>query len=100
MGYFTTYDVEITDKEMNYVDDDRKIHQEIQTEFDVIFGEESKWYDYEENMKEFSKKYPDLIFTIHGNGEGNNDIWREYFLNGESQHTEAQLVFEPCKLVK
>lgn len=31
---------------------------------DGSMAHEAKWYGFDENMKEFSKKYPDVLFTL------------------------------------
>ena len=31
--------------------------------------EESQWYDHEEEMKELSEKFPDVLFKLHGEDE-------------------------------
>lgn len=48
-----------------------------------------KWYDHQEFMKELSKLYPDVLFSLHGEGEESGDIWKKYFKNGKVQITEA-----------
>ena len=46
-------------------------------------------------MKIYSKRYPDIIFKISGDGEENHDIWEEYWKNGKVQHEDCQFVFSP-----
>ena len=36
-------------------------------------------------MKEFSKKFPDALFILEGDGEGSDDLWKAYFKNGLGQ---------------
>lgn len=55
---------------------------------------ETRWYEHEENMKEFSTKYPDLLFILYGEGEESTDIWRKYFVNGKMQMASAKIVFD------
>ena len=53
-----------------------------------------KWYNHAEDLKEFSKKHPDALFMLSGEGEESGDIWKRYFRNGKSQLCEAKIVFE------
>jgi len=43
------------------------------------------WYDHEEDLKEFSKKYPDILFVLWCESEnGGDDAWKVYAKNGKS----------------
>ena len=57
--------------------------------------ERGKWYDNDQNIKEFSLKYPHYVFVITGEGEESGDIWKRYTQNGKSQHCEAVITFPP-----
>ncbi len=62
----------------------------------------AKWYDNEDDLVEFSQKYPDIVFTLEGEGEESGDIWKKYFKNGEKQiaHTEIKIdEYDESKLV-
>lgn len=54
-----------------------------------------KWYDHEQDMKEVSKQFPDIIFELHGEGEDTGDIWDKYFKNGKIQVCRAEIVIPP-----
>ena len=50
---------------------------------EVLFLSDSiKWYDYDTDMADISTDIPNVYFTLDGDGEGNDDLWRSYFLNG------------------
>jgi hypothetical protein len=55
---------------------------------------DAKWYNCEAEMREFSKKFPDALFVMHGDGEGGEDFWNAYFLNGKSQFDQCRLVYD------
>jgi len=57
--------------------------------------EPCKWYQHEEDLRDFSKKYPDLLFELKGAGEDSGDIWVEYYKNGKMQRVEARIIFDP-----
>jgi hypothetical protein len=63
--------------------------------------ERCKWYDYAVDMGLFSLKYPNILFTLSGEGEESGDIWKAYFLNGKMQLAKAEVQiapFDPEKL--
>ena len=57
--------------------------------FDVI-----KWYDHYDEMVALSKEFPSLYFELEGFGEDYEDMWREYFHNGEGMHSDARITFD------
>jgi hypothetical protein len=64
-------------------------------------GNESRWYEHCKDMKEFSALHPNILFTIHGEGEETGDLWTEYFLGGKCQVAKAEVKiapFDPKKL--
>jgi hypothetical protein len=63
--------------------------------------ESCKWYEHEEQLRKFSTKYPNWLFTLEGKGEEAGDLWKKYFVNGKMQLAKAEIVFdkfEPSKL--
>ena len=58
------------------------------------FEGSTKWYEYDENMKTISKKYPETIFILEGEGEESGDIWKRYYLNGKVQVAEAKISYD------
>lgn len=58
-------------------------------------GEGSKWYEHQAEMREFSKLHPSVLFTLHGEGEENDDMWDEYYLNGKLQVAKAKIQIAP-----
>jgi hypothetical protein len=81
----------------------------VVTQNDVIdhltynpFNDQCKWYEHTEDMCRVSKKYPNVIFSLYGNGEENGDMWVEYFMNGKFQVEKASITyadFDPEKLI-
>ena len=42
-------------------------------------------------LKTFSLKYPDILFTLNGQGEEFEDVWKVYALNGKTQIEYARI---------
>lgn len=92
MGYYTRHELEI----VSGVDYNIDYEQEISelADYGSCFEDSIKWYDCEKNMKEYSKKHPNTIFCINGEGEESGDIWKAYFKNGKMFKTKAVITFE------
>ncbi len=54
--------------------------------------ESSKWYNHREDMRIFSLRHPDVLFTLKGEGEESGDIWIEYYKGGKMQYCKAEIV--------
>jgi len=90
MGYYTNYTI-TADKVLP--DDFEEKFEEV-TDYGFEYGSfECKWYDYEVDMKEISKSYPNILFTVEGEGEESGDSWKHYFKNGEDYRTEPEIIW-------
>lgn len=54
-----------------------------------------KWYEHEKDMRAFSKLFPKVLLTLHGEGEEAGDMWIKYFLGGKCQLAKAEIIYEP-----
>lgn len=60
------------------------------------------WFDHENELKDFSAKYPDWLITLSFEGDEPHEIYKKYFLNGKVQVEKARIIideFNPSKLV-
>ena len=107
MGYRTYHSLTVYDNKLSYLKKETEEHEMLISKFVnqkegldeeesnfSIFEDEEKWYDCEENMKEYSLLYPDLIFMIHGDGEESEDFWDEYFKNGKKQFCPGKVLYD------
>jgi hypothetical protein len=93
MGYLTNFELEVTSNKYDGNDIiDNFIRENTSAEF-ALEGEAIKWYDHEKDLKDFSKKYPDEIFTLTGIGEEFPDAWKLYVKNGKSQLCKAEITY-------
>lgn len=107
MGYYTTYHFnainfktmeDLDYEEMKSLCEELDKTYKLETYGDTDFS--AKWYDHTEDMREFSKKYPDLLFELAGEGEDFGDIWKEYHHNGKYQILEAKIVYDDLDIDK
>jgi len=43
----------------------------------------AKWYEHNENMLILSKLFPQVLFTLSGEGEESGDLWRTKYQDGK-----------------
>lgn len=51
-----------------------------------------KWYEWENDLKEWSTKVPDLVFVLHATGEW-GEQWRAFAKNGKVVKQDGKIVF-------
>lgn len=91
MGHYTSFQLEVIKNQ----DPDIDYEQEIADQVDYNpFKNSCKWYDSEKDMREFSKKYPDVLFKLSGQGETNEDMQEVYFLDGKMQMCPAIITYD------
>jgi len=59
-----------------------------------VFEGEWKWYRWEEDMREVSKKYPEIVIKLKGKGADSDDIWFAYFKAGKVQLCRAKITYD------
>lgn len=104
MGYYTNINMTIS-PEPNQ-EDELKIMRMIASFVDEVPEERIsdnhafwclcdavKWYDRIDDMIVVSRRFPEYTFVLDGEGEDSDDIWREFYHNGEWEGIEAQIMF-------
>lgn len=96
MGYYTEYKLMTKPSDTSLISELRENCMDASYALDNNGDSDgsTKWYSFESDMKSFSKKYPNTLFLLEGEGEEPGDIWKAYFKDGKSFHTKAELVFE------
>jgi hypothetical protein len=106
MGYYTRYNLSVDAPNYNDMEIIEQFRKENEyaahaLEEDGSCADECKWYDHEKELKAFSKKHPNLVFTLKGEGEESGDMWYKYFKGGKMQRAKAIITYEdydPAKL--
>ena len=93
MGYYTYYTIDIVKDPENQLEEFKAEFNEIIQE-DWYEGFEAKWYDWENDMINMSKKFPKMLIKVTGHGEEALDIWICHFCNGNSNYREIQTYWE------
>lgn len=105
VGYYTTFKMGVESNEDNDTESLKQFQYDIDSEYE--FGSEElqldwlihgdcdnmKWYDHHEDMCELSKRYPNLLLWLTGNGEESGDIWKAWYRNGKSVVVKPKLDF-------
>lgn len=92
MGYYTRHELEILEGNDNVTDYEQEISEA--SGYSSCFDDEIKWYSHQEDMIEYSKKHPDTLFKLTGEGEEQPDMWQEYYKNGKTHRIVGKVVFE------
>jgi hypothetical protein len=98
MGYQTSYELDLKnagERTLEIMKEFLNFYEEAAYALDENGGarDQVKWYDHEENLVEFSRKYPEIVFTLSGEGEDAGDMWKKYFRNGKKQIARAVIAF-------
>lgn len=91
MGYNTTYDLSIEPY-------DEGVHRILLDEVNKgynPFEDPCKWYEWEEDLRLISLKFPDHYFHLHGHGEEEGDIWAATFKDGKAHIRNAEIIIAP-----
>ena len=97
MGYYTNYNLTVdSDNSESIIADLRERNDNAKYAIgpDGESLQDCKWYDSHNDLIEFSKLYPEVLFTLYGVGEEFPDIWAAYFLNGKHQSVKAEITFQ------
>lgn len=59
----------------------------------LVFESPVRWYNYNDQMIEYSKNNPSTVFILTGAGTKSADLWRRYYKNGNVQVAEAIITY-------
>lgn len=106
MGYYTYFEMEME----NLNDESSVTEEEVvktlieesdwfnwadgEKDFDSLFNDSLKWYDWEEDMKRVSFSFPNVVFTLMGRGEEYDDLWKCVFYKGKSFYSPARIIYD------
>lgn len=80
MGYYTIYSltrIKGKSEDFDALNEDlRELGIDLDSDCNL------KWYDHETDLENLTKKYPDLVVELEGDGEDVGDYWKKRFKNG------------------
>ena len=101
MGYYTFYELSVEKGDPSLLESEefKDIFLKI-TDYHLesLDNDTLKWHEYDENMLEISKLYPDTVFRLEGEGEDRDDSWKSYYCNGDSAESRATIVYPPVDI--
>lgn len=106
MGYYTYFDLTILDEKGKEIVGDeiiKKIRESCEAA-NYAFGEmghaedSCKWYSWNDDFIKLSKMFPKNILQVHGDGEGSDDRWIAYFMDGKTQHCPGEMTYPSLDL--
>lgn len=90
MGYYTRYDIS------NNSEDVREALV-IQSGYGCLESDSIKWYDWANDIKAVSLRYPGTEVHVSGEGEESGDIWKAFAKDGLVYRAEVVLEYGPYK---
>ena len=96
MGYYTDYD--FSNNRADVIEKIEEASSYGKSSDGAYYG--IKWYDWCDDMKEVSKKFPDEYIHISGVGEENGDQWKAVFKDGKYLCNQARIVIDDFDLTK
>lgn len=96
MGYYTSYRLEVIEGDPDLIRQLRDECEDAHAAFDDDgnYDDRIKWYNSDTDMDKFSKKHPEALFLLEGEGEESPDFWRQYWQNGKCQNIAGEIVYE------
>ncbi len=115
MGYYTYFELSTKENKYKITDIMMYMKKEFQKDYwfypfersieNLLFDKETddfwldcddvaKWYDFDKEMKELSKQFPETVFCLYGDGEESGDTWYQYYKNGKSQYCPAKISYD------
>ena len=97
MGYYTAYEMEVIEGDQKLIEEFRNSCEgaEYALNNDGTCREPQKWYDCQDDLRNFSIKHPEALFRITGNGEDDYDFWQLYARAGKTQFCPGYITYEP-----
>ena len=90
MGYYTRYKLSVEAGKQLTAAVERHINDDEDGYLNCAYNHDDsdtmKWYDWEQDMRTLSGKFPGVLFQLDGEGEESGDVWRAHFYDGKMQH--------------
>ena len=87
MGYDTAFNLSVEcDRELEIIGELRNKSEQAKycLDEDGNCAELGRW-NFEPDLRQLSLEYPNILFSLHGDGDDVEDLWWAYFKNGKMQ---------------
>ena len=91
-SYFTLFSLDIDPWNEDIYD--KFILENSEAKYSIGESNLSKWFTHEIDLKLFSKRFPDYIFILGGEGQEAGDLWIKYFKDGKMQIALANITYD------
>ena len=89
MGYYTSYSISLVQGDYEEYESLLKELAEISQEPEIVNESVyTKWYSQEKDCMEVSKRHPDILFEVSGDGEAGDDVWAQRWKGGFCEHVD------------
>ena len=94
MGYYTKYKLTVTGdyNKVAKAIEDKNAPERIKIALGN-YSDSMKWYDYNEDVWKYSKKHPEVLFTLTGEGEDSGDLWIMWTKNGKQIRKVVEIIW-------
>ncbi len=100
MGYYSYYSLDVDTEDSSHLKEDiiaDLINENTEAECALNANgqtiNEATWYESDDDMKLFSKKYPDVLFILFRYGQVLGDVGKSYFKNGRMKSCSANVSY-------
>lgn len=93
MGYYTKYDISNNSQEIQEA-------ITLQSGYSCFEYDSVKWYDWANDIKTISLRYPGTEIHVAGEGEESGDIWKAFAKDGVVYRAEILFEYGPYKLLQ
>lgn len=95
MGYYTDFELSFDTRKVSDFAVEEFLNETTGYDWSNFYLSGVKWYAHHEHMTLLSKKYPEVLFELSGEGEESGDLWKAYYLAGKCQDVKAKVVYDP-----
>jgi hypothetical protein len=100
VGYYSYYSLDVDTEDSSHLKEDiiadlinENTEAECALNADGQTINTAKWYESDNDMKLFSKKYPDVLFILFRYGQVLGDVGKSYFKNGRMKFCSANVSY-------
>ena len=95
MGYYTDYELNIIPPDQDNIIYNELLNTCEAAAYELSNSQQSTWDTAEQDLKEFSKKYPEHLFVLEGHGQEFDDVWQLHVQDGDVKKFKGEIWWVP-----